>query len=246
MSNRVYTPRGKITNRLSSVSSYHPTYSRFIRSQVLEIRVDGFHPFDTKASDFFPHYLVLDRKSRECSIDRRTDISVSALEVFKDPRILPYRSVLSPSSYKKEVELLANSVYSPIQPGTRRVYRLTDTWIIDDYGRFYSLNPDTSRYEWYQYPLSGDARNRFTLRNNDGTYLKNTPYFFNAVSGYRPLVQDYFASSGYFDFHHILENKMDLRPSSVVPLEIGLHRKIHEEYSKTAGFFRKSRVFSLM
>lgn len=83
------------------------------------------------------------------------------------------------------------------------------------------------------------------LRNDDGTYLKRSAYFFAGVAGYVPHLQEHFVFSLKYDFHHIAENKLDLRPDSIVPLEVDLHRYVHsKDLSAEVGkFFRQSKQF---
>jgi len=123
------------------------------------------------------------------------------------------------------------------------MYRISDDNYVDDLGRLYTRDFKSGKLQWRQYQLTGDLRNEITLCNSNGTRLKRPVYMFIGLSGYRPTAQDYFLASGKFDFHHVAENKLDLRPSQVVPLETHIHRYVHKEYTKSKDFFTENKRF---
>lgn len=128
-------------------------------------------------------------------------------------------------------------------PRIPSLYRISDTWTIDDLGRLFHNRK--GGLIWYQFTLSGDLRNNVTLTNADNTKLCRPAYFFSGIAGYLPHVQRQFAFSLDYDFHHVQENKLDLRPDSVVPLEVRLHRYVHSRdlQDDQSNFFRLNKKF---
>lgn len=245
MSNRVYTPRNKTTHRISSVDAFHPKYKESRRDDIAVVTPDRVYAFDTRPieSKFTPTRINIRWYPREYYLTKPRQRFTSR-SVFEDPTILPYRLKVLPKQIQKEIEFLAVSIFSPVfNKRVPKLYRISDTWCVDDLGRFFREDPKTHSLVWFQYSLSGDLRNKFTLTNNDGSSLQQSAYFFVGVAGYDPRIQNHFAQSGEYDFHHVLENKLDLRPSRVVPLEIYLHRRVHEEYTKPGEFFHRSKLF---
>lgn len=163
----------------------------------------------------------------------------SALQVFKDITILPYAIQATKSFIDKEL-LLLQAEYRSLQT-TRipAVYRISASFICDDLGRIYRKNT-LGLYEWFQFPIKPSGRNDITLKNLDGTYLKRALYTFNAVAGYSSYTQAHFLFTLQYDFHHVEENKMDIRPTRIVPLEVRLHRFIHSKNleAQVGGFFK--------
>lgn len=237
----VVTPRGKFTRDVHTTKST-PQYQLTGR-QLVRYFVPGSrqNPFNARSSCYEPYHLGYDVKRREGVL--WTGSKVSSRTVFRDSTILPYALEGGTSGCSTELDFLAAQLSGSVRVRVPAIYRISDDWVIDDLGRIYRAGP--SGYTWRQYSLSGDFRNAVTLRNSDGTYLSRPAYFFAGVAGYVPRLQKHFVFSLKYDFHHIAENKLDLRPDSIVPLEVDLHRYVHsKDLSKDVKhFFRQSKQF---
>lgn len=247
----IETPRNKRTRVLSSVDDRRPKYKESIRNDIALIHSEyQLATFDSEYFDHAPYYISPPTSSRGKYRFVKSRVKMSALEVFKDSRVLPYIPRISPDNFQKEIQLLDKSLPAP-DDKTRSpmLYRLSQKWLVDDLGRFYYFFLDRSRapnsrvLRWMQYYLSGEARSRVTLTNDNGTSLTLPVYTFSGLAGYDPDIQDHFISSGRYQFHHIEENKLDLRPTRVVPLESDLHNFIHDQYTESGGWFNRSKMF---
>lgn len=235
------TPRGKYTRDVRATPrtpQYQLTGRKLVRYFVSG---SSRSSFNTGYSGYQPYHLGYDVKRKEGIL--WTGAKVSSATVFGDSSILPYALPGGVTGCSTELDFLAAQLFGSVRVRVPALYRISDTWVIDDLGRFYRSGP--SGYTWMQYKLSGDFRNEVILRNDDGTYLKRSAYFFAGVAGYVPHLQEHFVFSLKYDFHHIAENKLDLRPDSIVPLEVDLHRYVHsKDLSAEVGkFFRQSKQF---
>lgn len=166
---------------------------------------------------------------------------INSLQVFRDPSILPYTLRAPVQSVENELLYLTAELHPYNKTRIPAVYRISDTYICDDLGRIYERNR-YGAYTWKQYTLTSEARDELYLKNTDGTYLKRSVYLFIGVAGYSPPVQSEFLYSLKYDFHHIEENKLDLRPTRIIPLEVRLHRFIHSKNltAQVSGFFKST------
>lgn len=239
--NPIQTPRGKKTYSIDSLNSYKPAYRETYRDQYVPVLSEHQRAaFDSSHFDNYPYYLNVDSKGNR-SIDQGQK-KVSARYVFQTANILPY-SIDKKDTRNLQTEIaMLSPVYNQKTPRVPILYRISDDFAIDDLGRIYSTGKNGRLY-WRQYRLYGDLRNKFTLRNRDGSYLQQSAYFFAGIAGYNPSLQDTFAGSGRFDFHHVAENRLDLRPTAVFPLETYLHRTVHDDLTKVRGFFKWSKQF---
>lgn len=242
------TPRGKATRVISSVNDRHPQYKENPRNDIAIIHSEyQLSTFDTRFDRFFPYVITPSRGGQSLSF-YKLPFTPSARYVFEHENILPYEPDLSPKDHQKEMRLLVQSIPTSYTRSPM-LYRLSETWVVDDLGRFYYFEPQEGvppnrwKLRWYQYSLSGKLRNRITLKNYDGSALQLPVYTFVGLAGYHPGIQDYFISSGKYQFHHIEENKLDLRPTRVVPLETDLHNYIHDQYTLSKGWFSRSKLF---
>lgn len=236
---RVLTPRNKFTRDLASLPRL-PAYELSRRVCVKYDVPRGSFRFNTGDLKYCPQHLYFDAKrSRGVLYQDRTQRSTSD-RVFRDSTILPYLLIGRPSTYQPELDFLA-PIIAPTVPRVPCVYRISDTWIIDDLGRLYRDGPDG--YTWYQYRLSRDLRTNITLTNSDGTKLTRPCYVFSGLAGYLPGIQHHFAFSLKYDFHHVSENKLDVRPDGIVALETDLHRYVHSNdlRDEVGEFFKQSK-----
>lgn len=246
----VKTPRNKFTRPIQVVG--RPKYLLSPRSEVRY-----FHP-ELPGSDNQPysHFnpgliddkIWVNRLSQINSpspnpkyklLTKERSIAISSLQVFRDPSILPYTLKASPKSVENELLYLTAEIHPYVKTRIPSVFRISDTYICDDLGRIYERNK-YGYYTWKQYTLTSEARDELYLKNSDGTYLKRSVYLFIGVAGYSPPVQSEFLYSLKYDFHHIEENKLDLRPTRIIPLEVRLHRFIHSKNltAQVSGFFK--------
>lgn len=248
------TPRRKATRVLSSIYDRNPKFRTSPRSDVsiIHSKYQRRTFNSTDPAQYQPYYIsppTINNGTRIPSlITRGKPNSVTALDVFLTNSILPYKPNFSFQTYEKEIELLAKSIPSQ-QTRSPMLYRLSEKWVLDDLGRFYYFKKDPNtptnnrQLYWMQYNLSSDLRNTITLSNDTGRSLKLAVYTFVGLSGYHPGVQDHFISSGKYQFHHVAENKLDLRPTSIVPLESHLHNYIHDQYTLPGSFFKRTKLF---
>ena len=231
------TPRRTFTRDVKSIP-FHPIYQISRRFHV-KYNVPRSY-FNTSYSEHAPQRLVT--TSTGATIVRGRPFTVSGASVFEDSTILPYSLIGRYQSYSAELEFLSRQL-TPSMPRVPALYRISDTWVIDDLGRLF--HNYEGRYIWYQYHLSGDLRNNVKLTNADGTSLNRAAYFFSGIAGYYPHVQRQFAFSLDYDFHHVQENKLDLRPDTIVPLEVRIHRYVHSKDLKDeqSNFFRLNKKF---
>ena len=231
----VPTPRKTFTRDVRTVP-FLPSY-QISRRFYVKYNVPRSH-FDTSIVDREPQRLV----ATSTGATIRKGRPVSSATVFQDSTILPYFLLGSFKSYSAELEFLSRQL-TPSMPRVPALYRISDTWVIDDLGRLFHNRK--GRYIWYQYTLSGDLRNNITLTNADQTKLNRAAYFFSGIAGYLPHAQQRFAFSLDYDFHHIQENKLDLRPDAIVPLEVRIHRYVHSHdlEDPQSNFFRLNRQF---
>lgn len=232
----VLTPRGTFTrevHRLPTLPAYQLNRRYHVKYNV------PWSEFDTSDTGYHPQRLVTTSTGATIRTGRNT---VSSVTVFKDSTILPYFLNGNFKSYAPELEFLSRQLV-PSMPRIPTLYRISDTWVIDDLGRLFHNRK--GRYIWYQYNLSGDLRNKLTLTNVDKTSLTRSAYFFSGIAGYSPFIQHKFAFSLEYDFHHVQENKLDLRPDTIVPLEVHLHRYVHSKDLEDAqsSFFRLNKKF---
>lgn len=248
----VKTPRKKFTRPIQTVG--RPKYLLSPRSEVMYFHADipgsldqPFIHFDSRhiADSIFVYRLTQINSQAPNEkyklIDKKRYEPISSLQVFRDPSILPYAYKGSPGRVTNELLYLTSEIHPLITTRIPAVYRISDSFICDDLGRIYQKN-DRGTWTWKQYILTEDARDEVYLKNSDGTFLKRSVYLFIGVAGYSPAVQAEFLYSLKYDFHHIEENKLDLRPTRVIPLEVRLHRFIHSKNltAKVAGFFKSS------
>lgn len=234
----VPTPRNKYTRslyRLTKTPKYELSRRFLVKYLVSRSSID-FNPGD---SGYTPLRVSYNPRTQRGSFIRDTQYRVSSADVFWNVTILPYAYIGTQSSVQPELDFLAPQLTGK-HPRVPAIYRISDTWIIDDMGRLYSRT--LKGFTWYQYRLSGDLRSNITLTNSDGTHLTRPCYVFSGLAGYLPSIQRHFAFSLKYDFHHVQENKLDLRPDSVVPLETDLHRYVHSrDLTDEVGKFFKQK-----
>ena len=235
----VLTPRNKFTRDVFKLPRL-PEYQQTRKVYVKRLVSGSTTAFDPGYSSYKPQYLISTRATTY--IRRGARGSVNSATVFQTSTILPYKLKGDIRDYSAELEFLARQV-SRTMPRVPCLYRISDSWVIDDLGRLYCSTK--SGYRWYRYRLSGDLRNNITLTNADGTKLTRPAYVFSGLAGYNPHIQYHFAFSLKYDFHHVQENKLDLRPDSIVPLETDLHRYVHSKdmNDSISRFFKLSKKF---
>lgn len=248
----VKTPRKKFTRPIQTVG--RPKYLLSPRSEVryfhYEIPGSENQPFihfdraDISLKIWLNKLSQIDSPTPNPKyklLERTKELKYSSLTVFRDPSILPFAYKGSTKDVEKELLYLTAELHPLTKTRIPAVYRISDTFICDDLGRIYEKNR-WGTWTWKQYALSADARDEVYLKNSDGTYLKRSVYLFIGVAGYSPPVQAEFLYSLKYDFHHIEENKLDLRPTRIIPLEVRLHRFIHSKNltAQVAGFFKSS------
>lgn len=230
------TPRRSFTRDVRKVP-FLPIY-QISRRFYVKYNVPRSH-FDTSPTKYVPQRLVTTSRGATILTGR---VPVSSATVFQDSTILPYFLIGSFKPYSAELEFLSRQLV-PSMPRVPALYRISDTWVIDDLGRLFHNRE--GRYIWYRYNLSGDLRNNITLTNADDTKLNRAAYFFSGIAGYLPHAQERFAFSLDYDFHHTQENKLDLRPDAIVPLEVRIHRYVHSKdlEDEQSNFFRLNKKF---
>lgn len=244
MYGRVVTPRKKLTRDIREGAQFKPTYLHTTRPYVKYFRsrkeVDEF-PFHTGLieeclveADYDEYYL-------QGNYHYRPAKSLTSKDVFLIEPILPYipdfdLNVVAP----RELDLLSPK----IQESNARIpalYRITDKAVIDDYGRFYIL--DSGKWRFRPFIMDYKMRSNISLPGNSRKSVRRPCYFFSALAGYNPTVQADFLFSFKYQFHHIEENKLDIRPRSVVPIEYKVHEYLHANdlSPKLIGYFSYSK-----
>lgn len=243
------TPRNKKTLHISSVKDRNPAYLSNPRDDYAIIHSKyQLDTFDRSTAKWDAYEIKYNNQTRQYYIDT-TPHKYSSRKIFKSSSVLPYFPGFQFSEYYKEIQLLGPRLLSPYR--SRVLYRLSEKWVVDDLGRFFyfqkdsHLRPNQYKLCWMRYNLSKDCRNIKTLTNDPPKKLSLSLaiYTFVGLAGYNPLIQDYFINSGRYQFHHVEENKLDLRPTSVVPLEVELHNYIHDQYTESNGWFKRSKIF---
>lgn len=224
----IRTPRPKFTRPITATKEKGPYFLSTQRSvfEVYSPRMLRWKKYDFDAGFIGGSHYILSTDEKESRPIHRSIAPVDSFSVFMSVNILPYYACFNQDQFKSEIRFL-QAAYRVLSPKSRsyRMYRVSDDWFCDDMGRLYEKS--FGKYIWRPYKLSGDLRNDITLTNRDGTTLRRPCYFFSGIAGYYPLVQTNFAFSLRYEFHHVGENRLDLRPTSIFPLESHIHKFVH-------------------
>lgn len=238
------TPRNKFTRDLHSqgVKDLKPLYDYYTRplKKQFSLRDPSIYGYFDHRQKFDTYYSISLEKGSP-SLLEHSNTSIDSYYVFCSRTILPYIPKVFPAKVQNEIHHLYISYANQAAFRLPTLYRISDDWFIDDYGRIYDNR--SGRLVWHPYNVSGKLRNNITLRNRDGTYLKRPCYFFSAIAGYHPTQQRYFAFSLKYEYHHVAENKLDLRPGSVYPLEHQVHSYVHSQdlQDPQSRFFNRNK-----
>lgn len=222
------TPRKDLTRDIRQAAQFKPRYVHTTRPYIYYFRtqtqIDRF-PFDPGYIDSGLYEVDYNIQTSKGLYRRIPPKTLRPKDVFLTESILPYSISLTRAQCGSELDVIAPQ----IQKNPRRIpalYRITDRASIDDYGRFFILN-DRGLWELYLFRLSGNMRTQITLPGNSTKSITRPCYVFSALSGYNPYDQATFLFSQEYEFHHVEENRMDIRPNRVVPLEYRVHKYIH-------------------
>lgn len=163
---------------------------------------------------------------------------LSSKEVFQRTEVLPYNKGISVSQLQKhprfqEVGVIHTTPF--FQSGQRRIYRITDTVICDEYGRVFKYQDKTETWRWIPLNLGADHRATTTI---DGLSLPN--YYWTGIAGYSPDRQVRILDTPSIEIHHTTENTLLLSPFFLAPIPASLHRDyVHytSRYGKYAYYF---------
>lgn len=244
MFSRVVTPRKKTTRDIREGYQFKPAYVHTTRPYVHYFRsqeeVDRF-PFDPGYIGWGLRVLHHNLDNGEGYYERIPPGRVRTKDVFLTESILPYIITLKRAECGRELDLLSPEVQA--KPSrVPALYRITDKAVVDDYGRFYTLN-SRGFWELYKFNIGPEMRADITLPGNSRKSISRPCYFFSALAGYNPTDQNNFLFSQQFQFHHVEENRLDIRPSRVVPLEYRIHQYIHSNdiQPEHRGYFSYSK-----
>lgn len=193
-------------------------------------------------------YLVTELKSNRVTLSIQSS-NLTARDIFFNPRILPYTIDFREfsdvqSRFQPELSIVRLR-YSNLYPRVPELFRITDFSYMDDLGRFYVSNPKspTFKLEWFPYSFSLSHSFRDNIRlpgGSDGFTIARPVYMFAGCAGYPSYYQEQYLFSLRYDFHHVEENRLDVRPDSIVPIPTAFHRYIHSKdlSEKKRNFFK--------
>lgn len=161
---------------------------------------------------------------------------VSSEEIFKNTKILPYtRGLPRRTNWRidRKFQEAGHFHSQPVFP-RRRIYRITDTLICDEYGRCFVYKAKC----WHFRPLNLGTDHRATT-TIDG--MEFPSYYWPGLAGLRPDVQSRIADTPSIEIHHTTENTYIFSPSLLAPLPAWLHRDfVHytSKYGMYDNYFR--------
>lgn len=196
---------------------------------------DKLPPIDT-ITEILVTTLMYDAPAKEYSIRH---VELSTASIFENPYVLPYS--LPPryapeGNLRDKLEQYARILDQYPIKFRPRLYAVTRSFYIDEFGRQYKLN----NYGYLVYCFHFDNGTRVPTAFGDGrseravtqgaTTLKLALYTWSGLAGLTTESQARIMSSRGFDVHHGDENLFDMRPQSLFPIPTFLHRYVHGEY----------------
>lgn len=210
-------------------SKYSPTNPRPLSQyeSILPIRyfyttdTRGFHFCDKDSFEAATFRTVYSKKGKTyLPVYLRDRSRVSSKEVFYGTSIFPFSRDFRrhPLSNDEKFQELCEVHNHNIFPGQRRIYRITDSTICDEYGRVFGYDERTGLWKWIPLNLGADNRGSTQI---EGLRLKS--YTWPALAGLKSSIQIEILAVPSNVIHHTTENTLIFAPTYLAPVSASFH-----------------------
>ena len=210
----------------------HPQYPRYPSRDYTVLEAQSFNDFFDTKYQYDLDYIDYNPDNRSFTIQH---VSRTTATAALDPRILPFK-LPKPSTGDKRQQLIRNNArsfqlygaitrdyHNPL--GNLQLYRITSTEVCDQLGRHYQRASD-GKYRIHLTTGYPDLRPEVTCKGN-GTSISAYTYKWNAIAGFPRSTQSRLFFSRQYDYHHVAENRVDIRPDRILAIPTALHRYAH-------------------